>query len=101
MFVSEKVDIVFTLPQTPQANAFAERWVRTVRNECIDQLLILDQRHLQRVLVEYIRFYNHSRPHQGPNQSIPLAPSNSVSDGPIGRRDILGGIIHDDSRRVA
>jgi transposase InsO family protein len=95
------MEIVFTPPQTPQANAFAERWVRTVRNECMDQLLILDQRHLQRVLVEYVRFYNHARPHQGLNQNIPLAPPNPVSDGPIGRRDILGGIIHDYSRRAA
>jgi len=101
VFVAEKMEIVFTPPQTPQANAFAERWVRTVRNECIDQLLILDQRHLRQVLDEYIEFYNHSRPHQGLNQNIPLAPPHSINDGPIGRRDILGGIIHDYHRRAA
>jgi hypothetical protein len=61
-----------------------------VRNECIDQLLTLDQRHLQRVLVEDIDFYNHSRPHQGLNQNIPQAPPHSGSDGPIGRRDPNG-----------
>jgi putative transposase len=101
VFVAEKMEVVLTTPQAPQANAFAERWVRTVRNECLDQLLILDQRHLRRVLVEYIEFYNHSRPHQGLNQNIPLAPLNTVSDGPIGRRDFLAGIIHDYHRRAA
>ncbi len=98
---AEKMEIIFTPPQTPQANACAERWVRTVRNECIDQLLILDQRPLQRVLVEYIQSCNHSRPHQGLSQNIPLAPPHSVSDGPIGRRDILGGMIHDYHRQAA
>jgi putative transposase len=101
VFVAEKMEIVLTPPQTPQANAFAERWVRSVRQECLDQLLILGPRHLKQVLVAYIDFYNQSRPHQGLSQNIPIAPQHFVSDGPIGRRDILGGIIHDYHRRAA
>ncbi|MEP7289086.1 MAG: integrase core domain-containing protein [Chloroflexota bacterium] len=101
VFAAEKMEIVFTPPRTPQANAFAERWVRSVRTECLDQLLILDQRHLKHVLDAYIEFYNHSRPHQGLNQNIPMASPNSVSDGPIGRRDSLGGLLHDYFRRAA
>ena len=101
VFVAEEMEIVGTPPRAPQANAFAERWVRTVRTECLDQVLILDQHHLKHVLVEYIEFYNHSRPHQGLNQNIPMVLPTSVMDNPIGRHDVLGGIIHDYHRRAA
>lgn len=50
--------------ESPCANAYAERWVRTVREECLDHLLILGERHLRRVLTEYIEYYNHRRAHR-------------------------------------
>ncbi|MEP7289657.1 MAG: integrase core domain-containing protein [Chloroflexota bacterium] len=49
--------------RAPNANAFAERWVRTVRNECLDKLLIFNEVHLRQVLREYIAYYNAARPH--------------------------------------
>lgn len=100
VFVSEGVEIIRTPYRAPNANAFAERWVRTVREECLDHLLILSERHLRRVLSEYVQYYNHRRPHQGIGQRIPVIPislsENPTSlSAPVHRRDVLGGIIHD------
>ena len=100
IFVTENVEIVLTPVQAPTANAVAERWVRSVREECLDQLLILNEAHLRRVLVEYLTYYNTARPHQGIDQQIPF-PSRSSQEGNIHCRDVLGGIIHDYSRQAA
>lgn len=104
VFASDGITIIRTPYRAPNANAYAERWVRTVREECLDHLLILGERHLRRVLTEYIEYYNHRRAHQGIGQQIPVTPSEEpgakeqsviVTRGPIHRRDVLGGIIHD------
>jgi transposase InsO family protein len=88
--------------RAPNANAFAERWVRSVREECLDRILILNERHLRRVLTTYVGYYNYARPHQGIGQRCPMPLVTSVArDGPIERRDILGGILHDYYRRAA
>ncbi len=100
VFVSEGIEIVLTPFRAPRANAFAERWVRSVREECLDHLLILGQRHLRRVLLEYVQYYNTARPHQGIQQHAPI-PFPPVPSGPVARRDVLGGIIHDYYRQVA
>jgi len=63
VFQGQGVEIICTPFRAPKANAFAERWVRSVRAECLDQLMILNQRHLQQVLTKYIDYYNGSRPH--------------------------------------
>ena len=94
--------------RTPNANAHAERFVRTVRAECLDHLLIVNARHLERVLRTFVRHYNGHRPHQGISQELPGAasgtrvtmspPSLGDSDKPhsrIHRRDRLGGVIHE------
>jgi hypothetical protein len=72
-----------------------ERWIGTLRTACLDHLLILSARHLQRVLAEDIPDYNERRPHQGleGRWPVPLAPRSR--GGPIKRRDVLGDIIHD------
>ena len=64
-------------PWTPNANAHAERFVRTIRTECLDHLLIVNARHLERVLRSYLRHYNGHRPHQGISQEIPGAGSGT------------------------
>ena len=72
VFTAAGVEIVKIPPRTPQANASAERWVRTVRAECLDWTLIWNQRHLHRVLSEYLRHYNAARPHRGIDLQTPV-----------------------------
>jgi putative transposase len=64
--------------RAPKANAYCERFLRRVRRECLDHFLIFGERHLQRVLNEYVAYFNHARPHQGLGQRIPipLIPNN-------------------------
>ncbi len=91
---------MLTLFHAPQADAVAERWVRSVREECLDQLLILSQRHLGNVLTEYTAYYNSARPHQGLGQESPI-PFHVSGEGQVRCRDVLGGIIHDYYRQAA
>ncbi len=102
VFISEDVTIIRTPPRAPNANAFAERWIRSAREACLDKILILGERHLARVLTAYTDYYNHARPHQGIEQRcpVPLIPG-AAREGPIERRDILGGVLHDYYRRAA
>ena len=100
VFVAKGIDIVLTPFHAPKANAVAERWVRSVRQECLDHLLILSQRHLRSVLTEYTRYYNTARPHQGLDQQIPI-PILPSREGSIHCRDVLAGIIHDYYREAA
>ncbi len=65
MFTSEGIETILTPYRCGEANVFAERWVRTVREECLDRLLILGEGHLVRVLQEYVGYYNDGRPHKG------------------------------------
>ena len=97
VFRSEGLEII----QTPNANAFAERWVRTVREECLDHLLIFDERGLHRVLTEYVHYYNTARPHQGLQQQTPLPYTPSPPNGTIRRRSVVGGLIRDYYREAA
>jgi transposase InsO family protein len=64
------VRVIKTPVRAPQANAVAERWVRTVRNECLDHLLVFGRRHLERVLRDYVAHFNAERPHR----SLALVP---------------------------
>ena len=85
--------------RAPKANAYAERWVRTVRTECLDWLLILNQRHLEAVLRVYVPHYNAERPHRGlklsPPEGPPRAEIASAVPGNVCRRDLLGGLLHE------
>ena len=101
IFATEGITIIRTPYQAPQANAFAERWIRSVREECVDQLLILNERHLHHVLTEYTPYFNHARPHQGLSQQCPVATKHAVLQGLVQRRDVLGRIIHDYYRQAA
>ena len=82
-------------PRSPRANAYAERWVRTARTECLDWLLIRNATHLHRVLAIYLEHYTTARPHRSLDLQTPLEPSALEDDGrPIERIDLLGGLIH-------
>ena len=95
VFRSEGIDVIRTPVRAPNANAYAERWVRTVREECLDHLLILNQTHLRRVLKTYTEYYNEARPHQGIGQRIPVPQELSPCTGTVKHRKVLGGIIND------
>jgi transposase InsO family protein len=95
------ITIVRTAYRAPLMNAVAERWIRSAREECLDHLLILGERHLLRVLREYATFFNQRRPHQGLGQQCPVPRGPSARTGTISRRDVLGGIIHDYEREAA
>jgi putative transposase len=102
LFRSEGIKVIHTPVQAPQANAYAERFVRTVRNECLDWLLILGRSHLEKVLRTYIQHYNQERPHRG----LALQPPEPVRvkqppSGDVRRRDHLGGLLHEYYRAAA
>ena len=102
VFTAAGVQIVKIPPRAPRANAYAERWVRTVRVECLDWTLIWNRHHLHRVLTGYLRHYNAARPHRGIDLQVPVpvaAPPPPV--GPpddVRRIDVLGGLIHEYQR---
>jgi putative transposase len=88
-------------PRSPSANAYAERWIRTVRAEVTDRMLIVGERHLRAVLDRYVAHYNHHRPHRAKNLRPPDCDENvsAVITGPamadIRRRRVLGGLINE------
>jgi transposase InsO family protein len=79
---------------SPNLNAYAERFVRFVRRECLDHFIILSQRHLKNLLREYIGYYNHRRPHQGLGNQIPSGRPPDAQ-GPIRSRPVLVGLFRD------
>ena len=106
VFTAAGVEVVKIPPRAPRANAYAERWVRTVRSECLDWTLIWNQRQLHRVLIEYLGHYNTVRPHR----SLDLRPPRPAArlrlvepgagESSVRRVDFLGGLIHE-YRRAA
>jgi putative transposase len=101
VFATEGVEVIRTPYRAPNANAHAERWIRSARAECLDHLLIASEAHLRRVLAEYVTYYNLARPHQGLEQRCPVALATPARDGPVRRRDRLGGLLHDYYREAA
>jgi putative transposase len=96
VFKSEGIRVIRTPIRTPRANAYAERFVRSVRAECLDWLLIIGSRHLEHVLSTYVTHYNRERPHR----ALALVPPEPLSAGvppaaPVERHDLLGGLIHE------
>jgi putative transposase len=99
VFRTEGAKVILTPIRAPQANAFAERWVRTVRTECLDWTLVFGRRHLERVLRVYAEHYNGARPHRGlhlgtPEPRQPPQPARGQAIG-VPRRDVLGGLIRE------
>jgi transposase InsO family protein len=102
VFHSEGIRIVKTPVRAPRANAIAERFVRTIRTECLDWLLILNRRHLEHVVRVYTDHYNRQRPHRALELNPPNPPEPTLpASGEIQRRDRLGGLIHEYYRAAA
>jgi putative transposase len=104
VFCSEGIRVIKAPVRAPKARAHAERWVGTVRGECLDRFLILGRRHLEHVLTTYVAHYNGHRPHRGLGQRSPLREPPASEERPaadvlvldrIRRRDLLGGLIHE------
>ena len=104
VFAAAGVSVVKIPPRAPRANAYAERWVRTVRSECLDWILIWNQHQLRRILTEYLGHYDAARPHRSldlqpptPTRALTLVKSSTV-ERPVRRVDVLGGLIHEYQR---
>ena len=100
VFRSEGLRVIKTPVQAPRANAFAERWVGTLRRECLDWILVVGRGQLEAVLREYVAHYNAHRPHRAlglraPETSPIRLPAAPASPGDILRRDRLGELIHE------
>jgi putative transposase len=100
VFRSERIQIIRTPIRAPRANAFAERFVGTVRRECLDRMLIFGRRHLEQVLAGYVAHYNGHRPHRSLVQLTPLSRFRcrypTLPDARrLRRTDKLGGLIHE------
>jgi putative transposase len=98
VFISEGARVIRTPVRAPKANAFAERFVRTVRDEVLDLTLMLGRRHLDRILRRYAGHYNAQRPHRGLDLRTPAGASERpISPEVPGVRwiDVLGGLIHE------
>jgi len=99
VFRSEGISVIRAPIAAPRAKAHAERWVGSARRECLDRTLILSRTHLERVLREYVAYYNTHRPHRTLEQRPPLLKPPPVSahdrEWHVRRRDRLGGLLHE------
>ena len=97
------IRVLRTPSRAPRANAACERFLGSVRRECLDHVLVLGEAHLRRVLRAYVAYFNTARPHQGLGQAVPDISGRALpsrADAPIVALPVLGGL-HHDYRRAA
>jgi transposase InsO family protein len=87
------IDAIATPVRSPRANAVAERVIGTLRRECLDHVIVLDEQHLRSVLAEFVRYYNQDRPHRTLGLQAP-EPKLRPMTGPIRSRPVLNGLHH-------
>lgn len=81
-------------PRSPNLNAYAERFVRSIRDECLNRVIPLGERHLQRLIYEYVEHYNQDRPHQGLGNELVIPDADRpVGNGPVEKTERLGGLL--------
>jgi putative transposase len=106
VFGSHGAEMLLTPVQAPNANVYAEQWIRTVRTECLDWLLIVGRGHLEQVLRVYAAHYNTHRPHRALGLEPPDSPAGlrvvrDTRPRRVHRRDLLGGLVHEYHRQAA
>ena len=79
--------------RSPNLNAYAERFVLSIKSECLSRLILLGEAHLRNAVFEYVAHYNEERPHQGIDGRFVVPPANENRSGPIERRERLGGLL--------
>jgi transposase InsO family protein len=97
------IEVLRTPNKAPRANAIVERYIGSVRRECLDHVLIFGERQLYQVIKAYVEYFNRSRPHQGIEQNVPCGPplgSTEPAEGKIISRPVLNGL-HHEYRRAA
>jgi putative transposase len=98
VFAAAGIDVLRSPPRAPKGNAYAERWVSTIRRECLDRMLIFNERQLVHVLTRYEQHYNTHRPHRALDQLAPIVADTDRSQrtsGTVRRTQILGGLINE------
>ena len=98
VFADAGITVVRSPPRAPKANAYAERWVGTIRRECLDRMLIFSEHQLRRVLAEYENHYNTHRPHRSLEQLPPITdvgPDRTDGTEAVWHTEILGGLINE------
>ncbi len=98
VFAAAGIRILLSPPQAPRANAICERMIGTLRREVLDRMLIINERHLNQVLTEYLRHYNAAHPHRTLGQLAPChagapPPQINLADHRIRRKQVLSGLI--------
>jgi len=90
------------LPPVALANGFCERIIGTIRRDCLDHVIVLNERHLRRVLKEYLTYYHESRTHLGLRKDVPMPRAIQAPDlGPVVAEPVLGGLHHRYYRQAA
>jgi transposase InsO family protein len=95
------IEVIRTPIRAPRANAICERFLGSVRRECVDHMLVLGERHLRRLLAEYVAHFNGARPHQGIDQRIPVSTAAATHPRPadaahaVVGTPVLGGLHHE------
>ena len=97
------VERVVLPPRSPNLNAYAERWVRSVKEECLSRMILFGEDSLMHTLQEYVEHYHHERNHQGKGNVLlfPLASQRSQGKGPVQCRERLGGLLKYYAREAA
>ena len=94
------IEIVLCPPRAPRCNAFAERFVKSIKYECLNQLIFLSPRHLEVTIRSYVKYYNERRHHQGVENKL-LTPREFAEEGAIECRSDLGGMLNYYYRKAA
>lgn len=91
---SAGVECVRLPARSPNLNAYAERFVRSIKTECLNQMILFGEKRLRYVVAQYVEYYNAERNHQGLDNRLITEPSEAISaEGPIACRERLGGML--------